>query len=230
MNQTSRQNLIITLFLFLAILFLWDSVLLFPYRLFVVFLHEFSHALAAWLTGGSVVSMSLNMQEGGLAITRGGSRFLILNAGYLGSLVLGGGLLYWAALSNRDEIITMTVGVLTIGLTLLLVRPFISWGFLFGVLFGTGLFLAGYNLPTHVNDILVRLIGLTSCLYVLLDIKSDVFSQSHLPSDARMLAIEYGGTTWLWGGIWLLMAVVIVYWIISLSLRAPAQSKSIIGE
>lgn len=66
---------------------LWWTPAIAPVRLFVVFLHELSHGLAAYLTGGKLVSFYLVAQEGALALTAGGSRFVILNAGYLGSLL-----------------------------------------------------------------------------------------------------------------------------------------------
>ena len=68
---------------------LWDTFVVYPFRLFVVFLHEISHGLAAVLTGGSIVSIGLSFDEGGVCLTRGGWPFLILNAGYLGQPALG---------------------------------------------------------------------------------------------------------------------------------------------
>jgi len=53
----------------------------------VVFLHELSHALATWVTCGKVISMEVHGNEGGLTKTVGGSRFIILSSGYLGSFL-----------------------------------------------------------------------------------------------------------------------------------------------
>jgi hypothetical protein len=71
------------------IFFLWDFQILLPFKLVVVFLHELSHALATWATCGKVISMEVHGNEGGLTKTVGGSRFIILSSGYLGSALWG---------------------------------------------------------------------------------------------------------------------------------------------
>ena len=48
-----------------AALLLWDTFVVYPFRVFVVFLHEISHGLAAVATGGSIVSIGLSFDEGG---------------------------------------------------------------------------------------------------------------------------------------------------------------------
>lgn len=70
-------------------LFFWDSWVLWPAKIGVVFLHELSHALMTWATGGSVVDAGLWIDQSGHVVSQGGNTFLILNAGYLGSLVWG---------------------------------------------------------------------------------------------------------------------------------------------
>lgn len=68
---------------------LWRSVILAPIKLVAVFLHEFSHASATWLTCGKVSGIEVNEYFGGLTRSRGGSRWIILSAGYTGSVVWG---------------------------------------------------------------------------------------------------------------------------------------------
>src|SRR5437016_3986373 len=70
--------------------------LIYPFRLFVVYVHEASHCLAAILTGGKVERFTLhplNPEYRGLAYTRGGKRTVITSAGYIGSVIIGGLLL-----------------------------------------------------------------------------------------------------------------------------------------
>jgi hypothetical protein len=67
----------------------WDSCLLLPLKLGVVALHELGHALMTWATGGAVVDFGLGLDQSGHVLSQGGNRFLILNAGYLGSLLFG---------------------------------------------------------------------------------------------------------------------------------------------
>ncbi len=190
-----------------AVVFLWHTWIVYPLKILVVFFHEMGHGIAAVLTGGSIVEIQLDPREGGLAITRGGSRFLILSAGYLGSLVIGGLILLGAAHSRHDRAITATLGIVLLIVTLLFVRPFFGFGQIFGLAAAALLLLAARFLSHEVNDFLLVVIGLTSCLYAVIDIKSDVLDRPELQSDARMLAEHTGLPTVLWGALWILLAV-----------------------
>ena len=86
----------------IAIIF-WHSYLIYPIKVFVVILHEFSHGLAAVLTGGSIVKIEISQQVGGVCYTRGGVRFIVASAGYLGSIFWGGLILIIAARTKYDN-------------------------------------------------------------------------------------------------------------------------------
>ena len=100
----------------LLIVALWQSPVLLPLRILVVFFHELSHALATIATGGTVVAMSINAMEGGQVTSLGGNRFLALSAGYTGSLLIGVALVVLAVRTSLDR---LTVGLL--GVIMLLV-------------------------------------------------------------------------------------------------------------
>ncbi|KAH1140793.1 hypothetical protein GYH30_057054 [Glycine max] len=72
-----------------VILALRRTVLLRPFKLVTVFLHEASHAIACKLTCGHVEGIQVHADEGGTTQTRGGIYWLILPAGYLGSSFWG---------------------------------------------------------------------------------------------------------------------------------------------
>ncbi len=67
---------------------------------------------------------------------------------------------------------------------------------------------AGKYLPEDSNDFILKVIGLTSCLYAVLDIKSDVLDRPYLRSDARMLAELTHLPTIFWGLLWITIAVI----------------------
>ncbi|RAL20390.1 hypothetical protein DL240_17575 [Lujinxingia litoralis] len=71
----------------------YGYVVAYPLRLFGTFVHESAHALATVLTGGSVSGMHVNLDTSGVTLSRGGSRFLISSAGYLGTVAAGAALL-----------------------------------------------------------------------------------------------------------------------------------------
>ncbi|KEJ90262.1 M50 family metallopeptidase [Sulfitobacter donghicola] len=193
-----------------AVFALWQTPVVVPLKILVVFFHELSHAMAAWLTGGSVEQISLSPQQGGFAITRGGNRFAILTAGYLGSLLIGAGLLMLALRSALDRGVTALLGAVMLLVTALYIRD------LFAALFciATGLILLGAArfLGHAANDMILRVIGLSSLIYVPYDIFDDTIARSSLPSDAHMLAHEFGGATVMWGGLWLVLSAVVILW------------------
>ena len=120
---------------------LWDTAIIYPLKIFVVLLHEVSHAAAAVATGGTVERILLDVNQGGATYTRGGNAFLTLSAGYLGSLLWG--TLFILLAFNRwlkPRWIMSGVGASVLLLTLFLVRGFFGFGF--GILFSAAL-LAG---------------------------------------------------------------------------------------
>ncbi len=192
----------------LVVVFLWNTWFVYPLKILVVFFHEFSHGLVAVITGGSIKEIHVVAGEGGVCVTAGGNRFLTLSAGYLGSLALGGVILVLATRTHYDQMIATVVGGLIILISLLFVRPMISFGIFFGLLSGAAMIAAGRYLPESGNDFILKVIGLTSCLYVVLDIKSDVLDRPYLNSDARMLAELTHLPTMFWGLLWITIAVI----------------------
>jgi len=81
------KNLFFLLISIAVVIILWTTPVLYPLKLLVVFFHESSHALATILSGGDVAQLVLLKEQGGYVMSRGGSRFLVLNSGYLGSLL-----------------------------------------------------------------------------------------------------------------------------------------------
>jgi hypothetical protein len=207
-----------------AVIFaLWSTPVVLPFKLLVVFFHELSHGLAALLTGGEIVSLSVNFQQGGLAITQGGSRFLILSAGYLGSLAIGAGLLLAALRSQADRAILGAIGVGMLGVLVLYIRD-IPTALICGATGGALLAAARY-LTRPACDLILRVIGLSSLIYVPYDIFDDTLRRAHLRSDARMLAEEFGGTTMLWGAAWLAIAAAVILWCLVRALGADGNLR-----
>lgn len=132
--KRGTERIAVVLALSVLALVLWDTVFLWPLRLFVVFLHEISHGLAAVLTGGRIVRIDISPNEGGVCWTAGGIGFVVLNAGYLGSLLLGASLLVASTRPRIARAVIFALGVVVTGVTILFVRT--AFAFLFGVLAG----------------------------------------------------------------------------------------------
>lgn len=209
----------------LAIVF-WNTLLVYPLKILVVFFHELSHGLAAWLTGGSIEEIQLVPAEGGLCITRGGSRFVTLSAGYLGSLLWGGAILLLAARTRIDRAVSIGLGVILLAVSLMVIRPWFGFGFVFCVVSGLALIAVGAFLSEGVNDFLLRLVGLTSCLYAVLDIKSDILDRPELRSDAAMLGDLTGLPTVFWGLVWIGLALVASFFFLIFASKAGGGQSS----
>ena len=193
---------------FATLWFLWDTPVVYPLKIFVVMLHEISHGIASLATGGTIERIVLDPYQGGACYCGGGNAFLTLSAGYLGSL-LWGVLLLARAGANRisNRVLLTVVGGLVVLLTALYVRN--GFGLLFGLGFGATLVLAGRRLGAAASRVVLTALGLTSCLYAILDIKSDVLDRPHLQSDAAMLAEMTPLSTTAWGVVWIGVAVIV---------------------
>jgi hypothetical protein len=217
MHAPTRSGLWKLGLILLAIVLLWNSWLVYPLKVLVVFFHELSHGLAAILTGGSIVEIQLQRQQGGLCITEGGSRFVILTAGYLGSLLFGGAILLLAARSKDDKGIVGSLAAILLVVTLVFVRPWFGFGMLFGLGSAVALGLAALYFSKDMNDWLLRVIGLVSCFYAVLDIKSDILDRPEAQSDAYMLSELTGIPTILWGLLWITIAVILTWFFLEAS-------------
>lgn len=86
-------------------------VVVYPLRLFVTFIHEGGHALAALLTFGSVEKLVIYANASGETYTIGGLSLLIASAGYLASAAYGAGLLMLLHDGGRAKaVLTVTAG------------------------------------------------------------------------------------------------------------------------
>ena len=193
---------------FTALWLLWDTPVVYPLKVFVVMLHEVSHGIAAVATGGAIRNIQIDFNEGGACLCPGGNSFITLSAGYLGSLAWGAVLLVLAiGKPRRHKITLMLIGGFLSIVTLLYVRN--VFGVFFGLVAGLALIGAARALPAALNKGILTVLGLTSCLYAILDIKSDVIDRPTAHSDAYMLAELTHVPTLVWGGLWILVALVV---------------------
>lgn len=216
-NKTVMRALFLLLALITAIGYFWHSAVMLPLKWLVVFLHESSHAVATIITGGTVKSLVIVPEQGGQVISVGGNRFVILSAGYVGSLLCGLFLFLATVYTERDRLLTAALGVMVIVITISFAKTVFS--LMFGIAAGGALCLSARYLPDIVNDLICRVIALSNILYVPLDIYDDTLARQHLRSDAAMLAEEFGGHTMIWGGLWLVICLVLIIVCFRLALR-----------
>src|SRR5215210_843674 len=101
----------------------YAEFLTYPFRIFVTFIHEGGHALAAFLTGNSVHSLTVSADGSGLVYTTDGgtfSRLFVSSAGYLGAMLFGALLLWLVRHNVKGRVVLAASG----GLVLLLAVVF----------------------------------------------------------------------------------------------------------
>ena len=203
------------------VLVLWPFAITTPLKILVIFFHEAAHGLAAILTGGRIEEISVSPAQGGHAVTIGGSPFLIISAGYLGSLLIGATLFLVALRSRFDRAVLALLGALLILLVVLYIRELFPAAFAIatGAIF---LAMARYLRP-EIADMTLRVIGLTSMIYVPLDIFDDSLARPGVRSDARILAENFGGPAMVWGAIWLVIALAVIYLTLRYGIRQPSN-------
>lgn len=209
-----RLGFLVGLFAYLGALWLlWDTRFVYPLKIFVVFLHEVSHGIAAVATGGSIAGIQISSNQGGVCQCGGGIRFVTLTAGYLGSLSWGVAMLLVVRAKKIWHLVTLVgLGLLVLTVSLMYIRG--GFGMGFGLLFGLALLGIAKYLPFEIQTMTLTVMGLTSCLYAVWDIKSDVIDRPGIRSDASMLADLTGVPTVLWGVLWIGISVAVCWWLL----------------
>ena len=209
-SNKNLELLIISGITLFAVLF-WDTIIIYPVKLFVILLHEISHAFVAFFTGGKVEMIKINYYLGGVTITEGGNRFLIASAGYLGSLFFGAALFISSYNLKLSKYICTTVSVILIIFAANILKgPATVFSALF---FAILLFLSPRYFSKTVQSYLMKSLGLISSLYVLTDIKEDILSGSERVTDAGLLENISGIPSIAWGLLWLVVSVTAIYFL-----------------
>src|SRR5260370_960932 len=119
LSQDARPQAMTLLFAAGLSIVLWfvpfAEILSYPFRIFVTFIHEGGHAIAALLTGNSVQSLSVAMNASGETYTTEGgtfSKMFVSSAGYLGAMTFGALLLVLIRLAVAARVVLMGSAVI----------------------------------------------------------------------------------------------------------------------
>src|SRR5688572_7732113 len=203
--------------------------LTYPFRIFVTFIHEGGHAIAALLTGNSVASLSVAMNASGETYTTQGgawSQMFVASAGYLGAMVYGALLLILIRRAVAARLVLVGSAVLILSLTLIfgLIKPLMSgvagaltgvpFTLLAGVFLSVGLFAVARFTKPRVAMFFVSLLAVQCVLNALLDLKTVFFLSSpfapSVPTDAVNMANATGLPALLWAVAWIGTALIIL--------------------
>jgi hypothetical protein len=168
-SARSARSLAILTAAFVLAFWKWDANWLYPLRLLSTLFHELGHGFAGILTGGSIDHIEIYANGGGLCFVSGGLRWLILPAGYMGSMAAGCGIILVSARTKWDRELSLVLGLVIFVSTLLWVRT--SAGLTYGLLSGGVLAGAGYAFGEEINEAVLSLIGAMSAMNSLFGLK-----------------------------------------------------------
>lgn len=201
------------------------EILIYPFRIFVTFIHEGGHAIAALLTGNSVQSLSVSPTGSGETwTTQGGtfSQMFVSSAGYLGAMAFGAVILVLIRRKAAARVVLFGSAFLILFLTFvfgflkpIFSGPAASWWdvpftFIAGVVISLGLYAIGRWTGERVALFIVSMIAVQCILNALLDLKTVLFLSSPfaptVPNDALNMANATGVPAIFWAVLWIAVA------------------------
>ena len=214
----------------------YASVLTYPFKLFVTFIHEGGHALAALLTGNSVRSLSVSIDTSGLTetlVAPGGwfSQVFISSAGYLGAISFGALLLWLIRHRVKARAVLAGSAVVVLALTVVfgLIVPMTNFSLqpftvVSGVAISVALLASAKYLGVRAANFLVGFLAVQCVLNAIFDLKTVALLS--LTSDARTDAGNMAQATGVPGIVWSLVWIGVAFLILSVAMRAYAVART----
>ena len=207
------------------------SYVVYPLNLFVTFIHEGSHVIAALLTGASVQSLSVAPDGSGMVMSSSSSSLSMMitsSAGYVGAVGFGALLLLLIRKGVRPNIVLFFCSILIGSLTVVfgLLAPtwnlfsgsggILSIGFtvLAGAFITAMLFLAARFASGWWANFLLSFLAVQCLLNAFFDLRNLFFISSMSPYahiDAVNMANATGIPSIMWVFIWLGISVAITW-------------------
>lgn len=218
-RTTNWRYLAIILLLFLIVQILWlVPAALYPLTILATIFHELSHGLAAILSGGQIVEMSIYANGSGVAVTRGGSQLLISPAGYLGATLISAMLLLTVRWRRAGRVLLYALAALLVVSVVLWIRG--GFGMFFTVLLAAAFAGVAWKAPPIVIRWLNPLLA-AGLLREALDAAWGLvrFAGTGQVNDAVILASRTGVPPTVYSVTWTVLALAITLFAIFIATR-----------
>lgn len=200
---------------------------LYPIRLFVTYIHEICHALAAIFTLGSALEIELFMDASGLTYTVGGLGIVVSSAGYIGTPLFGAALLLLSARRHLVRPALAITGSVLVLAAVLLGGNLLAW--IAGVGIGVLLVALAAKASPRVARFALSFLAIQCMLNALWDLKSLMWLSvtSEVATDAQNMANATAGLvpaavwTVLWAAIAIAVLAIAVHNYYTLTVRRP---------
>lgn len=212
-----RDSFKLLVFASLLTLALWfipfAGVITYPIRLFVTYIHEIGHALAALGTFGGVNRVALDWNGSGVTFTQGGLGLLISSGGYLTTTLYGSGLLLFLRRERNARVAAIGTSALLLLMTALFGGNIVAW--LAGLVFGAGCMLLGLKGQPKLVHFCMSFLAVQCLLNAFYDLRTVLYLSAFdpaFPTDARNMSQATGGflPPVVWAAGWVLLSSVVV--------------------
>ena len=214
--------------------------IVYPLQLFATFIHEGSHALVTFMTGNTVLSLTVSPDASGVVWSQatGFSALFISSAGYLGATAYGALLLVWMRFGYSSRLaLALSAGFVGI-MTFIFgfIAPF--WNLLANVTFGSVVFtiLSGVVLTAGLlavakfasakwANFALAFLAVQCLLNALFSLKDLFFisTTTNQSSDAANMALATGVPAVLWVVLWIGISIAVI----TIGLRMYASVKGV---
>lgn len=225
-DKDSLRFLLIASALSLILWFIpFAGFIVYPFRLFVTFIHEGGHALMTLLTFGSVDTVRVHTDASGVTLSRGGLPLLVSSAGYLSSTIYGASLLMMCKqASNAKAVLTITAAAI-LGLTAFFVSGVFGW--VIGILLAAGLIFVALAASARAAHFFLSFLAVQCCLNAIYDLQTlfVISATSHVHSDALNMQHLTRIPALFWAFAWIGVSVIVLGW----ALRSYARKTGARG-
>lgn len=213
-------------FILVAIIALWNTLIIKPFKLFTVFLHELGHAAMAFIFGYGIKGIRIGFNEGGYALTYSKGKiasFMIFNGGYLGSVLFSLLILYLRKTQLKKYILG-TVAIIFMAVSIRYAG--FNFTLLYSIIFAVIAIIIYMLQNERVYDWTIDILGISGVAYAIYDTFVDtILIKFRLPfslwgkgarglSDADQLAQLTHIPAVFWGLLWTVLSLLAVYMVL----------------
>src|SRR5215468_11598794 len=204
----------------------FGAFVVYPLRLFVTFIHEGGHALAALLTLGSVDHLVIHANASGETYTYGGLTILISSAGYLTSTAYGAGLLTLLHDGGRAKAVLTVTAAIILTLTGFFTQD--SFSLFIGIALTGLLIWVAIGWSARWAHFFLSFLAVQCCLNAFYDLRTlfMISATTEIHSDAVNMQNSTMIPAIVWATAWIIISILALV----IALRIYAQNLGLIPK
>ncbi len=226
-NRIARNYLLGASALSIILSFIpFAGFLVYPFKLFVTFIHEGGHALAALATLGKVEHIAINPDTSGVTLSLGGLSIVIASAGYLTSTLYGAALLVICRDGKNAKAALGISAAAVLGLTVFFMSGMFGW--IVGIVLTAALIFFAVVSNAQVAHFFLSFLAVQCCLNALYDLRTLFLlaATTREASDAVNMQRLTMIPAVVWASLWLGLSLVVLW----LALRRYFERSSAVSN